>query len=140
MWGGNLPVPGTAAAAISVRQNLVPLVEAGAPSAAIDQLDAWGATLYGVTSTARSALGQDTAGDLLYAGSMSALPADLADALVQAGAQAAMELDINPFWVQLDMATSPGAPLTAQIPGQTQSADQYLNGWTRDFFTIVASP
>jgi hypothetical protein len=138
VWGGDLPRPD--AGPLSVRQNLVPLVEGGAPSAAISQVSAWGATLGGVSSTARSAVGQDSSGDLIYAGSMSALPADLADALVTAGAQTAMELDINPFWVQLDMATTPGGPLTSQIPGQTQPSDQYLNGWTRDFFTIVAVP
>ena len=37
-----------------------------------------------------------------------------------------MELDIDPEWVQLDVAHRPG--------------DQYLVGWSRDFFTVVASP
>jgi hypothetical protein len=137
IWGGNLAA--AAAGAVSVRQNLLPLVDGGVASPAISDVSAWGATLGGVASIARSALGEDAQGDLLYAGSMSALPSDMANALIRTGAQNAMELDINPFWVQLDMATTPGGPLTAQIPGQNQSADQYLNGWTRDFFTIVAS-
>jgi hypothetical protein len=139
VWGGTLPVPG-GGADISVRQNLLPLVEAGAPSLSAGQVSAWGASLGGVNATARSALGQDGAGDLLFAASMSALPADLATALVTAGARTAMELDINPFWVQLDMATTPGGPLVAQIPGQNRPADQYLSGWTRDFFAVVAAP
>ena len=50
---------------------------------------------------ARSAIGQDAAGHLMYAASMSAVPADLAAALAGHGARIAMELDINPM-VQLD--------------------------------------
>jgi hypothetical protein len=51
-----------------------------------------------------------------------------------------MELDINPEWVQLDIARSPGGPLAAAIPGQVRPARQYLAGWTRDFFTVLAPP
>ena len=87
---------------------------------------------------ARSALGQDSAGDLLYAASMSTIPADLASALASHGARSALELDINPEWVQLDTARSPGGPLTAAVPGQFRPASQYLTGWTRDFITVVA--
>lgn len=49
-----------------------------------------------------------------------------------------MELDINPEWVQLDVARRPGGPLAAEVPGQDRPADQYLAGWTRDFFTVLA--
>jgi hypothetical protein len=31
-----------------------------------------------------------------------------------------------------------GAPLAAQIPGQNRPADQYVVGWTRDFFAVMA--
>ena len=71
---------------------------------------------------------------------MSAVPADLASALARRGARIAMELDINPEWVQMDAASKPGAPLRAEVPGQYRPADQYLVGWTRDFFTVLASP
>ena len=54
------------------------------------------------------------------------------------GARIAMELDINPEWVQLDAAGIPGGALTAEIPGQYRPSDQYLAGWTRDFFTVLA--
>ncbi len=88
---------------------------------------------------ARSALGQDAAGDLIYAASISTTPADLADALARSGARTAMELDINPEWVQLDTARrTPGGPLAAEVPGQNRPADQYLAGWTRDFITVLA--
>ena len=51
-----------------------------------------------------------------------------------------MELDINPEWVQLDAAGRPGDALTAEVPGQFRPSDQYLAGWTRDFFTVLAPP
>jgi hypothetical protein len=67
-------------------------------------------------------------------------PADLAAALAGHGARIAMELDINPEWVQLDAAGMPGGALTAEILGQYRPSDQYLAGWTRDFFIVLASP
>jgi hypothetical protein len=121
----------------SVRQNLGLLVRQGHATLAAVNWTVWGATLGGGESVARSGLGQDAAGELVYAGSMAATPADLADALVNAGAQTAMELDINPEWVQLDVARAQGRRLRAAIPGQARPADQYLVGWTRDFITVL---
>jgi hypothetical protein len=69
---------------------------------------------------------------------MSTTPADLAAALVAAGAVIGMELDINPQWVQLDAAPTPGAPLAAQVPGQNRPADQCQVGWTRDFVEVLS--
>jgi hypothetical protein len=136
VWGRGLPAPG--AAVYSVRQNLQPLVLNGRPTAAAADWAMWGATLGGGAHVARSAIGQDAAGDLMYAASMSALPADLAAALAAHGARIAMELDINPEWVQLDAARTPGGALTAEIPGQYRPSGQYLAGWSRDFFTVLA--
>jgi hypothetical protein len=136
VWGSGVPVPGEAV--YSVRQNLPPLVLDGRPTAASADWTLWGATIGGA-DVARSAIGQNAAGDLIYAGSMSAVPADLASALASHGARIAMELDINPEWVQLDVASRPGGPLTAEIPGQYRPADQYLLGWTRDFVAVVAA-
>jgi hypothetical protein len=137
VWGQGLPRPGEHVA--SVRQNLTLLVSHGRinPSTTTDWT-AWGATLGGGEDVARSALGENGAGQLLFAGSMSASPGDIARALVLAGARNAMELDINPEWVQLDVAARPGGPLHAAIPGQNRPADQYLVGWTRDFITVLA--
>lgn len=136
VWGRGLPAPGEAV--YSVRQNLQPLVLNGRPTAASADWGLWGATLGGGAYVARSAIGQDAAGDLMYAASMSAVPADLAAVLAGHGARIAMELDINPEWVQLDAAGRPGGALTAEIPGQYRPSDQYLVGWTRDFFTVLA--
>jgi hypothetical protein len=138
VWGRGFPPAGASVA--SVRQTLPPLVYRGRPSRHVGDVAAWGATLGGGTFTARSAVGIDARGDLLYAGSMSALPSDMAHALVSAGAVTAMELDINPEWVQADTARSPGGPLTAAVPNQHRPADQYLTGWTRDYVTVLAGP
>jgi hypothetical protein len=136
-WDTGVPAPGEAV--YSVRQNLVPLVSNGQPVAAAADAGLWGATVGGAY-VARSALGQDAAGDLSYAASMSTTPADLAAALVRSGARTAMELDINPEWVQLDTARQPGGRLAAAVPGQFRPADQYLVGWTRDFIAVLAAP
>jgi hypothetical protein len=135
VWGYGVPAPGEAV--YSVRQNLTPLVLDGRPTAAAADWGLWGATLGGGEYVARSAVGQDAAGDLEAAASMSASPADLAVALARAGARVAMELDINPEWVQLDVASHPGGPLRAAVPGQVRPADQFLAGWARDFFTVL---
>lgn len=137
IWG----TPGftSVSAGESVRQNLAPLVVHASPATNIADVSAWGATFGGVASAARSALGVDAQGNVLFAASMHATPQDMADALIHAGATTAMELDINPEWVQADVAATPGAVLGVAIPGQVRPSDQYLTGWTRDFFTVVAA-
>ena len=135
VWGSTVPVPGEQV--VSVRQNLPPLIDDGQMSSQIGNVAQWGLTLHGVAATARSALAEDAAGDILYAASMSALPMDLATALSDDGATVAMELDINPEWIQLDLDSMAGGPLLAAVPGQSRPANQYLVGWTRDFFTVL---
>lgn len=137
-WGEGLPVTGEQV--VSVRQNLPPLVVNGQPSPAVADIGSWGSTLGGGPVVARSSLGEDASGDLVYAASMDALPSDLANALIGAGVVAGMELDINPEWVQIDVAPAPGGALAAGIPGQTRPSDQYLVGWTRDFIAVLAGP
>lgn len=136
VWGKGLPAPGETV--YSVRQNLWLLVSGGQPTAESARWWRWGGTIGNQEYVARSALGQNAAGDLMYAASMSTTPADLAEALAKAGAVNAMELDINPEWVQMDAATRPGGPLAAKIPGQHRPANQYLTGWTRDFIAVLA--
>ena len=134
LWGYGAPARGEKI--WSVRQNLGPLVEKGKPvPTAVDWWD-WGGTVGG-SLVASSAVGLDSAGDVIYAGSMSALPEDLAVALAGKGARIGMELDINPEWVQLDVASHPGGALRTAVPGQWRPADQFLLGWTRDFFTVL---
>ena len=78
VWGRGFPPAG--AAVYSVRQCLPPLVTGGKVSPDAGDVSAWGATLGGGDLTARSAVGIDARGNLLYAGSMSARPSDLARA------------------------------------------------------------
>jgi len=136
VWNQDLPAAGEQV--VDVRQNLSPLVSGGQLSPRISDMAAWGPPLGGAPRVARSALGEDAHGDILYAGSMSALPVDLGSALIDAGATRAMELDINPEWVQLALAAGPGGALSAGVPGQHRPASQYLTGWTRDFVTVLA--
>ena len=126
VWGSGLPRPGESV--FSVRQNLRLLVKHGRPAPSAADWQSWGATLGGGESVARSALGENAAGELIYAGSMSATPADLAAALVQAGARTGMELDINPEWVQLDVSRAPGRGLRAVIPAQVRPGTGQLAG------------
>jgi hypothetical protein len=134
-WGYGAPAKGERV--YSVRQNLRPLVSHGKPAATAMYWGDWGGTVGGLEYVARSAIGQNAAGDLIYVASMSAVPADLAAALVRAGARIGMELDINPNWVQFDVAARPGGPLRAAVPGQWRPAGQFLAGWDRDFFTVL---
>ena len=136
VWGAGVPAPGESV--YSVRQNLWPLVMDGKRTPETDKWWRWGGTVGHVEYVARSALGQNAAGELIYAASMSTTPADLADALVRSGALVGMQLDINPEWVQLDTAAAPGTALTAAIPRQVRPATQYLTGWTRDFIAVLA--
>jgi hypothetical protein len=136
VWGFGVPLPREPV--FSVRQNLRLLVKHGHPSRAAADWTLWGSTLGGGEHVARSALGQNSAGELIYAASISTTPADLAAALAHAGARTAMELDINPEWVQLDVARAAGRVLRAAIPGQNRPADQYLVGWARDYITVLA--
>jgi hypothetical protein len=136
VWGSGVPAPGEDY--YSVRQNLWLLVSGGQPTKQSARWWRWGGTIGHQEYVARSALGENAAGDLLYAASMSTNPADLATALAGAGATSAMELDINPEWVQLDVAGQPGGALHASVPGQHRPAGQYLTGWTRDFIAVLA--
>ena len=136
VWHVNVPAGGEAV--YSVRQNLWPLVLNGRPTPQASRWWRWGGTIGHAEYVARSALGQDASGDLLYAASMSTVPQDLAEALARSGARIAMELDINPEWVQLAVARTPGGSLSTAVPGQVRPASQYLTGWTRDFITVLA--
>jgi hypothetical protein len=136
VWGVDLPAPNEQVA--SVRQNLAALVIAGHLSPLINDIAAWGSTLGGGPVVARSSLGEDAQGNILYAAGMGVLPADLGTALIEAGAVRAMQLDINPEWIQLASAPRPGGVLVAGIPDQHRPGNQYQVGWLRDFVTVLA--
>lgn len=137
VWGPGFPADRSQAS--SVRQNLGPLVSDGKPTPEAANPSLWGGTLGGVVNVARSAIGQTASGQLIYVASMLASPLDLAQALSQLGARVGMQLDINPQWVQFDYALRAGAPLRIGLPGQARPVNQFLTGWTRDFFAVLAT-
>ena len=137
VWDVTAPSPGETP--YSVRQNLWPLLLNGQPTAEAALWWRWGGANSHAALDPRSALGQDAAGDLMYAASMSATPQDLAEALARSGALIGMELDINAGGIQLDFARTAGGALSAAVPGQLRPPGQYLTGWTRDFITVLAT-
>jgi hypothetical protein len=130
-----------------VRQNLVLLVDNGAPTAAALSSDwqAWGATVTTGASTWRSAVGITANGALVYAAGPALEPAQLADLMVRAGAIRAMQMDINPDWTV--MATydpplgSPASPSNGSkvVPGSVEGPWTFFEPfWARDFITMSA--
>jgi hypothetical protein len=126
----------------SVRQNFSLLIDHGTAASTLDCASCWGATLGGVIDPARSALGIQANGHLIWAGAEHATVRALADALLSAGVVRAVELDINPEWVAGYLFGHRGGagPLATVpvVPGQPGIPGQFLEPWSRDFFTIAA--
>ena len=119
---------------VSVRQNLGLLVDGGLD---LSGTGSWGATLGAVRYTARSGIGIDAAGNLLYGGGPGLDAQSLAHVLIQAGAVRAMELDINPQWVSFSYYTSPGSG-TDLLASMRYGPSHWLSGSARDFIAIFA--
>ena len=94
---------------VAVRQNLVPLVTGGRPTAPAVSADwqAWGSTcgasscaasIPGIEHQWRSGIGVTANGALVYAVGPALDPLQLAQLLVRAGVIRGMQLDINPSW------------------------------------------
>jgi Phosphodiester glycosidase len=133
----------------SVRQNLAPIVNNGAPVPGLDSSDnhRWGQTLGGSFAVWRSGVGVTRNGALVYVGGPSLTITSLARLLVDAGAVRAMELDINTDWVQYSYFSAPhdvpvtganGAKLLANMSGPPSR--YFANWWVRDFFTMSVRP
>jgi hypothetical protein len=135
-------VPASREPIASVRQNLHLLVDHGLAASTVESCvsECWGQTLGGGASVARSALGIDSGGRLVWAAGESLTPADLARALVGVGVQRAVELDINPFWVAgyLYVHHAGGPSAVPVVPGQHGIAGELLEPYGRDFFTVLA--
>ncbi len=131
---------------ISYRQNLLPMVLHGALTTTATSSDwhLWGSPLNNNPLTARSGLGVDARGNLVYVATMHpVMPLQLGQALLAAGVVTGMELDINPFW---PIAGAPAlarhgpGPFNVQLPGSEHDAAIYSTGWLRDFFVALAEP
>jgi hypothetical protein len=143
-WRQGIPAPGRPVQ--SVRQNLKLLIDNRTIPANVDTCikRCWGDPLHELPITARSGLGIDAAGQLIWAAGHNLSVRALAEALLAGGAVRAMELDINPAWVagylyahaQHHNAVTP-APL---VPGQSDVDGAFLQAYYRDFFTVLARP
>ncbi|HUY42150.1 MAG TPA: phosphodiester glycosidase family protein [Acidimicrobiales bacterium] len=145
VWGArNFPTPGFGA--IALRQNLAPLVQNGrlTSSALTSNWRFWGDPINENPLTARTGLGVDAQGNLIYVATMTGVLAPtLARALISAGAVSAMQLDINPYWPILGASATPlhqSASFAMQLPGQEHSSSVFSSGWERDFFVALAEP
>ncbi|HSR83232.1 MAG TPA: hypothetical protein VLM11_03520 [Streptosporangiaceae bacterium] len=152
-WGQDVQMTPLVA---SVRQNLVPLVAAGRPTAAAERpWQAWGSTcgarscaasVPGVGHQWRSGLGITSMGALIYVVGPALGPLQLASLLVRAGAMRAMQLDINPYWPTF-VSYDPSLPGGLASPANGQRllaatvqgpATFFTHGWARDFITLSA--
>jgi hypothetical protein len=139
-WHQELPVPGRPVA--SVRQNLSLLIDHGAAASNLGCLSCWGATLGGISAPARSALGVTADGRLIWVGGENLTVAALTTALLGTRVVRAVELDINPEWVAAYLyghrgGRGPLAPVSV-VPRQSGVAGQFLEPYSRDFFTVQA--
>ena len=133
---------------VSVRQNLVLLVNHGAPVPNLNANDTtvWGATLGNQIYVWRSGIGITANGALVYVAGPYLNITDLANLLVRAGAVRAMELDINTDWVNYATFKPPTANGLASATNGTDllsdmsaSPARYFDpAWARDFFTMSA--
>jgi hypothetical protein len=143
---------------VSVRQNLLPLVADGRPTAraGTTRWRAWGATCGAASCSAtvpgiehqwRSGLGITADGALVYVAGPALDPLQLAELLVRAGAVRGMQLDINPNWpvfVTYDPpAGTPAAPANGRklLASTAQGPWTFFEAsWARDFITMSARP
>jgi hypothetical protein len=142
---------------VAIRQNLLPLVADGRPTALAASADwqAWGSTC-GVSSCAasvpgiehqwRSGVGVTSDGALVYVVGPGLDPLQLAQLLARAGVVRGMQLDINPSW-PVFASYAPRSPrgLAAPSNGSKLLATTQQGPWTffepwwaRDFITMSA--
>lgn len=153
-WGSDVTMTPNV---VSVRQNLVPLVAGGQPTAMAAGSDwlAWGdtcgatscaASVPGVEQQWRSGVGITADGALVYAAGPTLDPLQLAQLLVDAGAIRGMQLDINPNWpvfATYDPGVAGGLASPANgsrlLPSMAQGPATFFDpAWARDFVTMSA--
>jgi hypothetical protein len=155
-WGSDVSM---APNVVAVRQNLVPLVAGGQPTAQASSPDwqSWGgtcgatscsSTVPGIESQWRSGAGVTANGALVYIEGPALSPLQLAQLLVRAGVVRGMELDINPNWPVFATYNPPtpnglAAPSNGSSlqPSSVQNATTFFSpAYARDFITVsVAS-
>jgi len=136
-------VPSSGKTVFSVLQNQRLLVDHGVAAASVSNclIACWGETIGSRTFVARSGLGINASGQLVWAASENLSPAGLAAALIGGGAVRAIELDINPYWVAGYLYPHhPSGPVPVPVvPGQLGISGKLLEPDARDFLAIVAN-
>ncbi len=153
-WGSDVTMTPNV---VAVRQNLVPLVAGGQPTAQAASADwqSWGATC-GATSCAssvpgiehqwRSGVGVTAGGALVYVTGPELAPLQLAQLLLRAGVVRGMQLDVNPHWT-VYMTYDPPTPSGQAAPSngskllgtiQLGPSTFFDPSWARDFVTLSA--
>ena len=126
---------------VSVRQNLVPLVDGGVvnPTCATGGPAEWGSTVGQAAFIDRSGFGVTADGAEVYVGGHALSVCTLADLLRSAGVVRGMELDINPAWVSgayFHPTGRPGPPGFRLFPDERLDPTHYFQPSTRDFFSF----
>lgn len=137
-WGRDLSMSPHLVAA---RQNLALIVDHGhlAPNLDLNASGQWGSPKNQFQYTSRSALGVDSAGNLIYVvGSTMSLD-NIASSLLQAGAVKGMELDIHTGMQSFSTwdISSSGITPTRLLPSLQPAVDRYLAADQRDFFYLT---
>lgn len=124
---------------VSVRQNLVPLVDGGElnQTCATGGTKEWGTTIGQTAFIHRSGFGVTASGLEVYVAGPALSVCTLGRILQDAGVVRGMELDINPDWVSgaYFHPKSSGAPQSFKLfPDEKVSPRHYLDASTRDWF------
>jgi hypothetical protein len=154
-WGADVSMTRSV---VAVRQNLVPLVTGGKPTALAASPDwqAWGdtcgakscaASVPGIEHQWRSGVGVTADGALVYVVGPALDPLQLAQLLVRAGVVRGMELDINPGWPVFAAyrPATPNGPAgpsngTKLLATRLGAATFFQQAYARDFITMSARP
>jgi len=130
---------------VGVRQCLVPLVAHGQVTSAVYNggTETWGLTDAGMPLVARSGVGMDRQGNIIYVGGRVLSVNSLAVLLHRAGAVTAMMLDINLSWpsfISYNSAKDPSDPVPANLVNFVRGPERYYNQSSRDFVAVYARP
>jgi hypothetical protein len=124
---------------VSVRQNLVPLVNAGQvnPDCASGGQQEWGDTIGQAAYIDRSGFGVTADGHEVYVAGPALSVCTLGAILADAGVVRGMELDINPAWVSgaYFATASAGRPVGHRLyPDEKVDPGHYFSPSSRDWF------
>ncbi|MFC1436915.1 phosphodiester glycosidase family protein [Streptacidiphilus sp. N1-10] len=128
---------------VGVRQCLVPLVADGQVTDEVYRggTETWGLTDGGNAMVARSGIGVDRNGDLVYVGGRLLSVQSLATLLQRAGAVTAMMLDINLSWpsfMSYDASRRPHDPVPHNLVNFVRGPYRYYDVSSRDFVAVHA--